>query len=581
MWMKHTITALAATTLVACGGGGSSSSGGGGGGDPTPAAQNGVFVDSPVAGVSYRTSPGGLEGTTNADGGYQFQPGDTVVFSIGELEFPEVSAKGLVTPLDMADTDDLTDPRVVNIARLLQSLDDDGDASNGIRILEEAALAATPIDFNQPSADFENDDAVTNLVANSGSDTVALLPEAQTSAHLADSLEDQQNRLLGSWVFRDANGALSEQTHIVLSFLPDQTVVIANDEPDDDDRGQDGFELGSYQWNPLTGVLDVTVDKDTNGEWGLSDPCGDGDFVLDPRGDQLVVTEVNADPAADCEPVDIAFQRQPSDSDEFAGSWALGGDGAPAALLTLMGDGGYMLAEMQDTTPGEDDTYGQPGIERGTYSVAANNQVVFNTLTNTDGDRGFSHPCAVILDIPSELALEDYNRVDCGPDGRDIVQTLTVNGGALTFISEADTLAEGTVQPAVLQRAPVFEDVQETDDNTGDEELDVTGSWTLVIDAKSSDCPNPPGDRTGTFTFTQTGTDLSVQATTDRNFEGELNGRNLVWSGTFPENRGSISVVFQGAVDGSGDAMSGGSTFTFANDQVQCSGTTTFTGTRD
>src|SRR5690606_25385008 len=100
------VLSVLSLVLAACGGG---SSGGGGGGTTPP--ETGVFVDAAVAGVSYVTSPGGLEGITNADGEYEFEPGDTVTFSIGELEFPPVTAKGTVTPLDIAGTDDPTDQR--------------------------------------------------------------------------------------------------------------------------------------------------------------------------------------------------------------------------------------------------------------------------------------------------------------------------------------------------------------------------------------------------------------------------------------------------------------------------------------
>jgi len=71
-----------------------------------------------------------------------------VVFSIGAIEFPSVVAKGVVTPVDMAASGDEADPIVINIAVLLQSLDADGDPSNGISIPAAAVTAAAQnVDF--------------------------------------------------------------------------------------------------------------------------------------------------------------------------------------------------------------------------------------------------------------------------------------------------------------------------------------------------------------------------------------------------------------------------------------------------
>ena len=105
---------------------------------PAPAAEVGVFVDAFVAGIGYRTQS--QSGVTNERGEFNYLPGETVTFFIGDLVFPPVPAKGVVTPLDMAQTLDPASPMVLNIARLLQSLDTDGDPANGITISPAAAV---------------------------------------------------------------------------------------------------------------------------------------------------------------------------------------------------------------------------------------------------------------------------------------------------------------------------------------------------------------------------------------------------------------------------------------------------------
>src|SRR5690606_24067988 len=113
---KSALILATSLAIAACGGGGGSSKKndgpGKGGGDAT--VQTGIFVDSPVAGIGYRTAT--QDGFTNELGEYNYLPGEKVTFFIGGLEFPEVTASGMVTPADIA-----ADPAVrTNILQILQ-----------------------------------------------------------------------------------------------------------------------------------------------------------------------------------------------------------------------------------------------------------------------------------------------------------------------------------------------------------------------------------------------------------------------------------------------------------------------------
>src|SRR5690554_4352793 len=119
------------------GGDGGNNTGGDGdnGGADDVQLSTGIFVDGPVAGVSYTTSPGNRSGITNVRGEYDYAEGDKVSFRIGGIVFPEITAKGTVTPLDMGGEGATpASVQVVNILRLLQTLDEDGDPENGISI---------------------------------------------------------------------------------------------------------------------------------------------------------------------------------------------------------------------------------------------------------------------------------------------------------------------------------------------------------------------------------------------------------------------------------------------------------------
>ncbi len=154
--------------------------------NPNPTPVVGVFVDAFVAGIGYRTQT--QSGVTNARGEFNYLPGETVTFFIGDLVFPPVPAKGTVTPLDMAQTLNPAAPVVLNIARLLQSLDTDGNPANGITISPTAAQSAAPVDFNLGLTQFAALPAVTNLVANSGSVNTSVVSVQQALTHLRDTL---------------------------------------------------------------------------------------------------------------------------------------------------------------------------------------------------------------------------------------------------------------------------------------------------------------------------------------------------------------------------------------------------------
>ncbi|MEX2367060.1 MAG: hypothetical protein WD601_10670, partial [Pseudohongiellaceae bacterium] len=143
------ITGLLALVLSACGGGEGGPStgdtisvGGGGGEDDTATMVSGTFIDSPVDGLDYIGTPSGtsgLTGDTGVAGGFSVEEGDTVTFSLGGLILGDTGGavvnNGIITPATLAgDSTNAGSVKAIRIAQLLQSLDDDGDTSNGITI---------------------------------------------------------------------------------------------------------------------------------------------------------------------------------------------------------------------------------------------------------------------------------------------------------------------------------------------------------------------------------------------------------------------------------------------------------------
>ncbi|MES9944007.1 MAG: hypothetical protein ABW080_03495 [Candidatus Thiodiazotropha sp.] len=161
--------------------------GGGSGGSSEGEVLTGRFLDSACAGLTYYTQS--RSGVTNANGEFSYLAGETVVFGLGDLEFPAVTAAQILTPLELAGVEDINDTGVVNMARLLQSLDQDCDPDNGITISGEALLAATGMEIDFEDPDF--DSKVANLVANGGqqnSTCTTLIDADQAIAHLQSTL---------------------------------------------------------------------------------------------------------------------------------------------------------------------------------------------------------------------------------------------------------------------------------------------------------------------------------------------------------------------------------------------------------
>jgi len=267
------ITLILALLLSAC-------SGGGGGSDTAVKSETllkGTFVDSPVENLNYRTSS--QTGSTDSAGQFTYKEGETITFSIGGIDLPSVVAKLYVTPLDLvgANIDNLS---VINISRLLQSLDLDGDSSNGIEIGDEAHVSAQSIN-DVDFSDLNFDSLVINLVANSGSTTTILVSATIAIDHLQLTLDNFDNDLDG---FTVTEGDCNENN----AALHPNTVWYRDV---DGDGHSDGSQLiqcsqpENYDLEEnLVDISDDFDDTDATRYPGAPEICGDG---IDQNGDDI------------------------------------------------------------------------------------------------------------------------------------------------------------------------------------------------------------------------------------------------------------------------------------------------------
>lgn len=118
-------------------------------------ALTGIFLDSPVEGLNYQTVT--MSGITDNAGTFMYHEGETITFFIGDVMLGSATGKQIMTPIDLVpEAVNEMHPTVTNICRLLQSLDWDGDLTNGIMITEamRTELSGRMIDFTKSPEEF-------------------------------------------------------------------------------------------------------------------------------------------------------------------------------------------------------------------------------------------------------------------------------------------------------------------------------------------------------------------------------------------------------------------------------------------
>ncbi|SFP99764.1 S8 family peptidase [Hydrogenimonas thermophila] len=261
-------SALLALSLVGCGGGSS---------DATtstttqtttePTLVTGSLVDAPISGVKYICSDG-TTGTTNIDGNFTCPINNTITFSIGgvklgDYEITSATEARYLFPSELFGLEEgLIDSKVVKFLQFVQSLDEDGNSSNGIQITQ-----AIHDDLDTYALDFENDDVdnvtIENMLSNIGK-TLVVEDDAlehyreELVEHNIEPLEPMQKE---QWYIDDnkegsihANGYLDKYTGTGIN------VVVIDDGLDT--THEDLLLKGT--WDVTTGLSDVNQTNSTD-----------------------------------------------------------------------------------------------------------------------------------------------------------------------------------------------------------------------------------------------------------------------------------------------------------------------------
>ncbi|WP_341501292.1 hypothetical protein [Gallaecimonas sp. GXIMD4217] len=420
---KSLLATLVALNLAACGGSSDSTPDNTTTPPPPPPAETaltGFFVDSPVAGIDYSTET--HSGVTSPEGAYDYEEGETVTFSIGDLIFPAVAASGMVTPADIAAGDETTQ---TNILQILQSLDADGDPSNGISLIDGAADAFAGTSLDITSSDF--DSQVTEVLSTLG-DGIDLVSEEQAQAHFQQSLRQQ---LQGAWLLSEGDGMRN-----VLTFIDDEHYIIIHEHSDE--PGTEGsqaagsVEFGNYDWDPDTGNVELSLIGESDGWGGLYDG-GPAVNTLAISGDTLTLGFVDGE---------VNFTRVSDADNPLIGSWAADDQEDDNILvLTFLSDSQYVIAHSNSPDAYQGQEVQPLAGEFGSYSYSGGELMVQGVTVDTDGPGG-------LFDgeegpLRAELDLESWGEIVFYEDGDADFAMSRVGTFATTLVDDPNAGAEG------------------------------------------------------------------------------------------------------------------------------------------
>lgn len=349
-----------------------------------------------------------------------------MIFSVGSLKFPAVTAKATVTPLDIANSSDPQNQIALNIAALLQSLDIDADPDNGISIdYETAKASAQALNFDQSYEAFATNPAVSSLVANSGSRTKTLISKSSALAHLQTSLRKiNAAPFIGTWYVQESN------SHYVLFILDTSHYVALTYE-----GSSASIEHGTYTWDQQSTKL-TTNKKDFAGTTTAKTP-----FV----SNVLLTTTSDAINIANSNGQNIALSKLESNS--LIGGWGgIAGDNVSVIAFT---DTHYFHGQHgNDTYDQAGKLTGTSGAEYGTYSNSS--EFTVKTVADTNLQWGFSHPCNIVETHLSQNA----NDLSCFPGGK-TTDRLSVSRNILKQYSGANAIANIT-NPYPYDNNPLY-----------------------------------------------------------------------------------------------------------------------------
>lgn len=190
-------------------------------------AMVGFFIDGPVQGLQYQTPS--WNGVTDSQGRFYYQEGEQITFYLGGLILGSVAAQPIITPMDLMGKPSMTSStEVLNVSRLLLSLDEDHDPGNGILIPDDVRLSLYGVSLNLSDPNLEqNPDLFEVLALLNGLD---VYPEGITDLISAEDaqmhLEQIMSKIVTEGVDQEQNTQDAQKLHASID-IPYSYVFLA------------------------------------------------------------------------------------------------------------------------------------------------------------------------------------------------------------------------------------------------------------------------------------------------------------------------------------------------------------------
>ncbi|MDP1558828.1 MAG: adhesin [Nitrosomonas sp.] len=391
---------------------------------PTGAATGVLMGARQVAGISYITSSG-KSGVTDEDGIFNYDHGDTVEFKLGGLTLGNTQGSPVMTPIALANGNA---NKLQNLLVLLQSLDSDGDPSNGISITARTAAAVDrSINLTDDPDTFASSTRLQEILEAGGIDGDAMTA-AEASAHFLA----QSTVMFGGDVWVRYNDRLANMIRIASDGSGEYLHGQAS--PDDSctvnrvcagrTLYRAGVEHGfarASAFDTRGFVLTGETTIDTNLNAGLSHLDPDAERRIRTDGYELIASDIinvqmerdqpsifselfhiggasstvraRTDIVPKKEVVDRRFKRIKNDPSGILGAWAYDKDAMNTQTLLFFANNKFMMINPTGKTQRKDQAHcAEPGIEFASYTYnKGNNQLVISGFTyNTDGCSGLS-----------------------------------------------------------------------------------------------------------------------------------------------------------------------------------------------
>jgi len=182
--VSYAVALSAVMVLVGCGSDNNGST-------TKPLVNAGYYVDSALSGVDY--SCGKFHGITDSSGKFNFEVGKECVFSVGGVTLRDVQANKLKQGVTIVENN-------ITVATFLQTLDNDGNASNGIEILPEVANAIKGMG-KVPSGDVDLSNMMSTIAGSVTNYSGRLVTEKQAEKHLKSTEKSVTEELLKNRTF--------------------------------------------------------------------------------------------------------------------------------------------------------------------------------------------------------------------------------------------------------------------------------------------------------------------------------------------------------------------------------------------